>query len=114
MSKYFVISYAYAGPNRGESEMDYDHFVISKIPAKKNLSGEIIETGWAGTTNDISTTAHGCFETVEEAKKEIGKILGEDMRDVTEEAKEEHESVFDDTEGSVVAAFKAGMSEEAV
>ena len=81
MTKYYVLSRCYVGPNQHdindvENILDGHYYYISTEPGRKNMSREVAITGWLGTTSDISKTAHGEFETIESAQAKISSEIG--------------------------------------
>ena len=89
--KFYVVSSEYVGPNPGETP-EGTTMGIYRTPGKTNQSHEERIDGWLGTTNDVSETAHGEFETIEEARQYIQKYFGEDCR------KTEFDAIFDEDE----------------
>lgn len=76
---FYIITTEYVGPNKRDSKNNIigDSCVaeiLSKCP-RTNCSNEPRISGWLGTTNDISVTAHGEFDTIEEARDAV-KSLG--------------------------------------
>jgi len=69
---YYVIETEFVGPNQRE-KVDTDYLEISSEPATKNGNGAPCVFGWCGTTNDWSETAHGEFDTLEDAEKYISE-----------------------------------------
>lgn len=75
---FYLLSSDYVGPNerhsdgniRGDSEV----MSICTEPGRTNQSHEVRVDGWLGTTNDTSRSAHGEFETVEEARTEAARL----------------------------------------
>lgn len=71
-TKFFLIESEYTGPNQRDSHGnwigDSRVMTITTTPGTTNLSHEERTDGWLGTTNDNSVTAHGEFDTIEEAR----------------------------------------------
>jgi hypothetical protein len=82
---YYVIETNYVGPN---DLYDPDTIGIYTQPAYGNMSKEPVVDGWAGTTNDWATYAHGEFDTLEDARAKIEEMYP-DRREV--EVDELHE-----------------------
>lgn len=98
---FYVITSTYSGPNRGQ-HIDDDTVEIWSTPARRNMSGEVITQGWAGTTNDWSLNAHGEFDTYEDA---LQSILSQwDVRDADRYGDE-----FSSDDKDVLAVFKPGQ-----
>jgi hypothetical protein len=71
MTKYYLVEANYVGPNKKDSDGNrYPHgeLFIQTCPGTTNMSHEERVTGWLGTTNDISQTAHGEFNALEDAR----------------------------------------------
>ncbi len=95
---YYVIKKEYVGPNQDQEKwVDYDIVVISRKPARTNMSHEIKIKGWCGTTNDLSVTAYGEYETLEQAENAILEKFGK-VRIADSEYQDPN----------IVAAFKPG------
>lgn len=75
---FYLISTQYVGPNRREIS-DATTYEIREQPGRTNMSNEERTDGWLGTTNDWSASAHGEFETREEAVAEIERLSGTDV-----------------------------------
>ena len=70
--KFYIIEYNYVGPNQGDRRwVDFDSLEIQTEPGVTNLSHEPKITGWLGTYNDISQTAHGEYPSLKAALKYI-------------------------------------------
>lgn len=54
------------------------YYTIETEPGRGNLSGEIITSGWLGTTNDWAQYAHGGYVTENEAKGILARLIGTD------------------------------------
>lgn len=81
---YYVIEHRYVGPNwHDASWSDFHRIGIYTEPAEGNMSHEPITDGWAGTTNDVSTSAHGAYPTVAAAREALIQLAGE-VRDAGE------------------------------
>lgn len=76
---FYIIETEYVGGNRHEDAYaDADYIVISSKPAYGNLSGEPIISGWCGNENaSWQTTAHGQYDTIEDARAAIAEIFGD-------------------------------------
>lgn len=68
---FYVITTEYAGPNRLDSHgaiISRDpEATIQTTPGRTNMSGEERISGWLGQTGDWTSSAHGEFETLDEA-----------------------------------------------
>lgn len=73
---YYIIESEYVGPNPDEM-VDEDRILITTAPALVNTNQEPCISGWCGTTNDISITAHGEYRTRAEAEKAMSDIFGD-------------------------------------
>ena len=100
--KYYIIETNYVGPN---DLYDPDTIGIYTRPAYGNMSKEPVVDGWAGTTNDWATYAHGEFDSIDEARAKIAELYPE-RREIDEY----------DYENVIVELYKpgkyAGMSKE--
>jgi hypothetical protein len=76
--KYYIIEINYIGPN---PLCDVDTIGIYKTPAYGNMDKQPVIDGWAGTTNDWATYAHGEFATLEDARAKVEEIYP-DRREV--------------------------------
>ncbi|PSK81585.1 hypothetical protein CLV79_11553 [Limimaricola soesokkakensis] len=92
---FYIVVHEYVGPNPSE-KVDEDIIYITRQPALTNRSREPRITGWCGSSNDTSITAHGAYRTRKAALKAIAERWGE-TREVT--------LPFEDSE---VAAFRPG------
>jgi hypothetical protein len=72
---FYVIETKYAGPNPNEN-INLSRVVISTTPCRENLNNKIKIHGWCGTSNCISTFAHGRFETVDQAREFVNERFG--------------------------------------
>lgn len=72
---FYLTSYNYTGNQ--DTVHDADYIEINTKPARANLSGAEIISGWCGNTNSWSVTAHGVYQTIEEARAAITGIFGE-------------------------------------
>ncbi len=97
--KYYIIEINYIGPN---PLCDVDTIGIYKTPAYGNMSKEPVVDGWAGTTNDWATYAHGEFDSIEEARAKIAELYPE-RREIDE---------YDDYENVIVELYKPGKYAE--
>lgn len=70
-SKFFVVESRYDGPNE---RSDADRIGIYLTPAVNNGDGAACVEGWAGTTDDVTTIAHGQFDTIEAAEAKIAEL----------------------------------------
>ena len=61
---FYVISYDYPEP-KGADDADRNRVVVSSRPARANSTGEPVVLGWAGTSDDVTVTAHGAYATIE-------------------------------------------------
>jgi len=77
---YYVIETNYVGPN---DLYDPDTIGIYTRPAYGNMSKQPVVDGWAGTTNDWATYAHGEFDSIEEARAKVDELYPE-RREVDE------------------------------
>ena len=77
---YYVIETNYVGPN---DLYDPDTIGIYTRPAYGNMSKEPVVDGWAGTTNDWATYAHGEFGSIKEARAKVEEMYP-DRREVDE------------------------------
>lgn len=66
---YYVIHDSYVGPDTSRSNEEFIY--ISTEPPKENLSGDVKDVGWCGTTNNVSKNALGSYLTLDEAKLKI-------------------------------------------
>lgn len=78
---YYVIETTYVGPNQhstndAQNILDGDYVDIDLVPGKTNMSHEERTNGWLGATNDVSRTAHGEYETLDEARAKVAEIIG--------------------------------------
>ncbi len=80
---FYIIESEYVGPNPDQHLNDHC-YLVQTVPGRKNMSHEICIDGWLGTTNDWSETAHGEYDTLEEAKTRIDEILGSEYREPVE------------------------------
>jgi hypothetical protein len=71
---FYVLDHKYVGPNENPNPSE---ILISTEPAYTNQSHELILDGWAGTTNDWSTTAYGEYPSLAAAKEAVFKVFGE-------------------------------------
>jgi hypothetical protein len=92
---YYVIETNYVGPN---ALYDPDTIGIYTRPAYGNMSQQPVVDGWAGTTNDWATYAHGEFDSIDEARAKIAELYPE-RREVDE---------YDDYENVIVELYKPG------
>lgn len=67
-TKYYVVNRENVSPNALRSAEEFWTVVIQTEPERTNSSHQIRIEGWCGTTNDMSVTAHGEFDSFEEAK----------------------------------------------
>ena len=93
--KYYIIEINYIGPN---PLCDVDTIGIYKTPAYGNMDKQPVIDGWAGTTNDWATYAHGEFDSLEDARAKIAELYPE-RREVDE---------YDDYENVIVELYKPG------
>lgn len=100
MTTYYVVETNYVGPNPGQHLNDHTFEITTKAP-RTNMSGEVRTNGWLGTTNDWSKTAHGAYDSVDEARAAVVEELGEDIRDNNDEDRDE----------DVVASYCVGAFE---
>ena len=77
-TNYYVIETNYVGPN---DLYDPDTIGIYTRPAYGNMSQQPVVDGWAGTTNDWATYAHGEFGTLEDARAKVEEMYP-DRREV--------------------------------
>lgn len=72
-NQFFLIESEYTGPNQRDSHGnwigDSRVMTITTTPGTTNSSHEERTDGWLGTTNDNCLTAHGVFDTIEEARQ---------------------------------------------
>lgn len=73
---FYVTSATYIGPNPDQNS-DADTYEISTTPSSTNSSHEVCINGWLGSDGDFSHSAHGEFETEEEAREWIEDNVGE-------------------------------------
>lgn len=73
---YYIIETEYVGPNAHENAGRH-WIAIATEPAVNNGNGEPCVNGWCGTTNDYCVTAHGAYETLEEAEAALDKTFPE-------------------------------------
>lgn len=103
-ARYYVSSNSYVGPDEGR---DDDVVVISTRPCRTNSSHEERIEGWCGTTNNMSLTAHGVFESLAAAKTYAeDEILDGDFREIYAGGEPEDADFFFDPD--VVAAYRIG------
>jgi hypothetical protein len=98
-TNYYVIETNYVGPN---DLYDPDTIGIYTQPAYGNMSKEPVVDGWAGTTNDWATYAHGEFGTIDEARAKIAELYPE-RREIDE---------YDDYDNVIVELYKPGKYAE--
>lgn len=76
---FYLISSEYVGPNKANSAGDIigdsETIVITTTPPTANMSGEVLTSGWLGTTNDWASYAKGEYKSLELALAEL-KDLG--------------------------------------
>lgn len=77
--KYVGITTSYGGcfGLGPDAESREEHVLIDTHPATENYSGEERVSGYCGTTDHWSLTAHGAFETEEEARAAVTEIFGQ-------------------------------------
>lgn len=65
---YYLISTEWTGADRAE-HVNGDRIIISREPLRGNGNGRpVVTDGWAGTTNDTASYAHGAYDTLEAAR----------------------------------------------
>jgi len=99
---YYIIERDYVGPNQDQDQYADSHYVlIQSEPGRTNSSNEPRIAGWLGTTNDWCESAHGEYETLEEAREAIATEFGE-VREAS--------PTFEDPD-TIVAIYKVGRYE---
>jgi hypothetical protein len=93
---FYVIETEYVGPNENPDSHTYH---IQTCPGRKNMSHEPAVSGWLGTTNDWSRTAHGEFETIQAAQTKIHELTGGKYRE--QELEESDLVISMDADGNV-------------
>lgn len=76
---FYLILRRYVGADSRATDSGY--IIITDSPATTNGSGEPKLSGWCGTTNDFSVTAHGQFNTLVAARR-AAVSLGNGIRPV--------------------------------
>lgn len=94
-SKFYVVEIDYVGPNKN---YDADTIGVYKTPATGNMDGQPVIDGWAGTTNNWSTIAHGVFDTLAAAEAKIAELYPE----------RRHDDDIYDPYGDCLALYKPG------
>lgn len=74
-----MLSFDNVGPNPRDYEWGTGYGVY-RTPGRTNSSHEERIDGWLGTTRDISSSAHGEFDSLEEAEKYISEQTENDYR----------------------------------
>nr|WP_315425975.1 hypothetical protein [uncultured Pseudomonas sp.] len=75
--KFYVIETLYIGTNCEYGGADRNWFDISTEPARGFSSNEVQLQGWCGVNRDYSVSAHGEFDTFEQAQDFVkGKLEG--------------------------------------
>ncbi len=87
MKKFYVVETNYVGPNT-QVHIDGDELEIRTSPALYNSSRKPCISGWAGTTNDWATYAHGEFSDITSAMKYVRENWG--TRDAENNPCDEH------------------------
>lgn len=67
---FYVIEKTVSDPEK----FDADVIEISTTPARGNSDKKIIIDGWCGSWDDVSTYAHGEFNTIEDARAKIAEL----------------------------------------
>ena len=104
MKKFWIVSTKYVGPNASDAKnCDSDTLAITTRQPTTNMSHEPRDSGWLGTTNDVSLTAHGVYDSLELAEAALEAKFPE-----TRECGDS-ENEFDD---AIVISYKIGVYQQ--
>lgn len=75
--RYYVVEVCHTGINCDSAQWaDFDRWEVT-TEAPRNSDGAVQLSGWLGTTQDISRTAHGVYDTEVSACAAIQRILSD-------------------------------------
>ena len=97
-SRLYVVEHNYVGPNQRERP-DADTIEITTACPHTNMSHEPRPSGWCGTTNDWSVTAHGEFASEDAAREYVRRHW---------EVREEDDELDPVWDAEVVARYRIG------
>lgn len=104
---YYIISEKYTGPN-WEEHLDSEMAWIQTYPGRTNMSNEERTEGWLGTTNDWSKSAHGEYDTLEEARKALYALYPDGYRELGDDELSQLQWIDGRDDNQMLAAVRAG------